>query len=100
MTSTTKETLDYLFTLRPVKDWSEQEYYTKLMHFATCYGEKGVKGLAGFYAWAIENFRETPKASTRIIRSTYEHDLNNAGRPEFIPRSQSFADFYLKLVES
>lgn len=92
MKNTTQKAFDFLAKRNPF-DLPQAEYIFQLMEFQNQKGDDAIEALAGLYLYAIDN---KGKESSRMIETTFAHDLSGRNDKWCEPRSTHYREFWLK----
>lgn len=79
--------------------WSHVEYYDKLQSYILNKGEEALQALAGFYLYAIDKIEDAEKRS-RMLTSTFAHDLGQQTDEWMLPRSSGYLDYFKEEIET
>lgn len=73
---------------------SQSTYVLMLMDYIANKGEDALQALAGFYVWSIDHHEDDEDKRSRLIRSTFAHDLGEQKDKWMSPRSASYLKFW------
>lgn len=94
--SSTEAAFDFLCKRMPSEwDIMQSEYVCMLMEFQDNNGDEAIRGLAGFYLFALKKYNYSEKATVAILQ-TFTHDLNGRNEKVNLPRSFGYAEIWDK----
>ena len=90
----TKKALNFLAKRNILNDYCDQiTYFSILTDYIDNKGEKYLQALAGYYLWVINNENNCDK-QTRLLTSTFAHDLGQQKDEWMEPRSGNYLNFW------
>lgn len=90
--------LNFLCERNPFDDVPHSQYVFSLMNFQDKKGDDALKGLAGFYLYAIRNIGGLK--GSEAIATTFAHDLNGANEKFCEPKSSSYVHIWDTEIET
>lgn len=90
--------LNFLSNRNPFDDVCHSDYVFSLMNFQDKKGDDAIKGLAGFYLYAIRKIGG--QKGSEAIATTFAHDLNGANEKFCEPKSSGYIHVWNEEVET